>query len=268
MGRDPILKNPLEAGSAEEKAAGLPWAFTPNPRLPNVLIIGDSISMGYTLKVRKILLDQANIYRPLAEGGKEPLNCGDTKTGMKFLNQWLGTNHWDVIHFNFGLHDLKYLDERGNYVSPDQGKQVTPPVLYETNLRVLVAELKKTGASLIWCSTTPIPEGAAGRVKGDEIVYNRIAEKVMKENGIAMNDLWSIVAPKQNELQIRKNVHFTDKGSDILAEAVAQVIKTRLIKATPGQRVLCFGDSITEGGNWVASVGKMVCQPGTNDPER
>lgn len=38
--------------------------------------------------------------------GKQPANCGDTRSGIKNLDRWLGTNHWDVIHFNWGLWDL------------------------------------------------------------------------------------------------------------------------------------------------------------------
>jgi acyl-CoA thioesterase-1 len=66
-------------------------------------------------------------------------------------------------------------------------------------------------------------------VKGDEIIYNRVAEKVMKGNGIAIDDLYSLLAPRCGELQIPKNVHFTDKGSDIQAEAVANVIRKHLL---------------------------------------
>src|SRR5579862_6853691 len=73
------------------------------PGLPRVLLIGDSISIGYTLPVRALLKGRANVVRP-------PLNCGMTDRGLKHLDEWLGSNHWDVIHFNFGLHDLKYLD--------------------------------------------------------------------------------------------------------------------------------------------------------------
>lgn len=80
--------------------------------LPRVLLIGDSISMGYTLEVRERLKGVANVHRP-------PQNCGDSATGLKQLDRWLGTGTWDVIHFNFGLHDLKYLDAQGKYVSPE-----------------------------------------------------------------------------------------------------------------------------------------------------
>jgi acyl-CoA thioesterase-1 len=220
--------NKIESGSAEEKAGGLAWTFTPDPRLPNVLILGDSISIGYTLKVRKLLSNIANVYRPLGHGDKTPANCADTGRGIKCLPEWLGAKHWDVIHFNFGLHDLKYLDQTGKYVTPDKGKQVTLPEVYERNLRQLVGEMKKTGASLVWCSTTPIPEGAAGRVKGDEVAYNAIAEKVMKENEVAIDDLYALMAPRCAELQKQRDVHFTEKGSDVEAEAVANIIKKNL----------------------------------------
>jgi acyl-CoA thioesterase-1 len=223
-----MTNNKIEAGSTQEKATGLAWAFTPDPQLPNVLILGDSISIGYTLKVRKLLSNTANVYRPLDNGNKNPANCADTGTGVKCLPKWLGANHWDVIHFNFGLHDVKYLDEAGKYVTPDKGKQVTLPDVYEKNLRQLVGELKKTGARLVWCSTTPIPEGASGRVKGDEVAYNAIAEKVMKENGVPIDDLYSLMASRCAELQKPRDVHFTEEGSDVEATAVADIVKQHL----------------------------------------
>ncbi|QDV66172.1 SGNH/GDSL hydrolase family protein [Crateriforma conspicua] len=67
--------------------------------LPNVLLIGDSISIGYTTAVRSQLSGVANVYRP-------PTNCGPTTRGVEQIDQWLGDRKWDVIHFNFGLHKL------------------------------------------------------------------------------------------------------------------------------------------------------------------
>src|SRR5581483_1704324 len=73
---------------------------TDDPMKPRVLLIGDSISMGYTLPVRKLLADRANVHRI-------PENGGPTTTGLKNIEKWLGDDKWDVIHFNWGLHDLK-----------------------------------------------------------------------------------------------------------------------------------------------------------------
>jgi len=223
---------PVEGGSAEEKAAGLTWAFKPDPALPDVLIIGDSISSGYTLFVRANLKGVANVFRPVDQTGKKPANCGDTARGLKQLDSWLGERRWRVIHFNFGLHDLKYLDEKGKYVSPDHGKQVAPPAQYEKNLREFVARLKKTGAVLVWGSTTSVPSGSPGRVQGDEKIYNAVARKVMTENGVLVNDLHAAVAEPVPVLQRPNNVHFTDRGSKVLADAVTASIRLALPQPT------------------------------------
>jgi len=191
--------------------------------LPRVLLIGDSISLGYTLPVRELLKGQANVHRALG-------NSGDTTRGLQQLDTWLGTGKWDVIHFNFGLHDLKWLDAKGKYVAPDQGKQVNPLPAYEANLRQLVTRLQATGAKLLWCSTTPVPDGSAGRVKDAELDYNRIAAKVMQEKWIAIDDLHALVAPHQPQWQLPHNVHFSPEGYRALAAQVAASIRAQLVK--------------------------------------
>jgi len=186
--------------------------------LPRVLLIGDSISMGYTVPVRELLKGKANVVRPLE-------NCGETTRGLEKLDKWLGNGKWDVIHFNFGLHDLKYLDTAGRYVPADQGKQVNLLPQYEANLRLLVARLKKTGAKLIWASTTPVPDGSLGRVQGDEVAYNAVALKVMSELGVGVDDLHEAIDRGPAGLQLPKNVHFSKEGYELLAKSVVANIK-------------------------------------------
>jgi lysophospholipase L1-like esterase len=187
-----------------------------DPKLPRVLLIGDSISMGYTVPVRKLLEGKANVHRV-------PENGGPTTHGLKNLDRWLGEGKWDVVSFNWGLHDLK-VDREGKYqVAIDD---------YEKNLRSLVARLKKTGAKLIWVSTTPVPEGKLSPVRkpGDEVKYNAIAKKVMEENGVAVNDLHAFAAARLREIQMPANVHFTKAGSEVLGKEVASVIEAALKK--------------------------------------
>jgi len=214
---------------AAEPGAGTPQpSFVPVadvPGLPRVLLVGDSISMGYTLKVRALLHGRANVHRPAA-------NCGDTGRGLAQLDAWLGDGRWDVIHFNFGLHDLKYLDEAGKYVPPEQGKQVTPLGQYEANLRALVARLRRTGARLVYATTTPVPDGTLGRVAGDERRYNESARRVMQELDIPVDDLCALVTA-QPELQLPQNVHFTPAGYDALAAAVTTSLERQLPAPAP-----------------------------------
>jgi len=194
--------------------------------LPRVLLIGDSISIGYTLPVRELLKGKANVHRPST-------NCGPTSRGVSGIDQWLGKGKWDVIHFNWGLHDLKYLGPKGeNLADPkaaDSHQQI-PPAEYEKNLQLLVKQMKKTGARLIWCSTTPVPSGAKGRVVGDSVKYNQIALRVMEEHGITVDDLYGLSIGKLKKIQRPANVHFTPEGSRMLAVQVVKSISRELEK--------------------------------------
>ena len=208
------------------------WAFTPDPHIPNVLIIGDSISIGYTLLVRQQLQTVANVYHPMVEKGAkigQPFNCGPTGRALTNLDSWLGTTSWQVIVFNFGLHDLEWHDASGAYVPPGTGRQNAPPDVYEKNLRQIVARLQKTGAKLIWATTTPVPANSMARAKGDEVVYNQVAAKVMADNHIAVDDLCAAVKPRLPELQHSPtNVHFNEEGYKVLADSVSENVKLAL----------------------------------------
>ena len=194
------------------------------PGLPRVLLIGDSISIGYTVPVRELLKGKANVHRPLT-------NCGPTTNGLKGINEWLGDGKWDVIHFNWGLHDLKYLGPQGqNLADPkaaDSHQQV-PIDEYEANLRKLVARLKKTCAKLIWRSTTPVPVGAKGRIVGDSANYNAVAQKIMAENEIAIDDQYAFALPRLEKIQRKADVHFTPEGSQELAKQAVMAIEKAL----------------------------------------
>ena len=187
-----------------------------DPKLPRALLIGDSISIDYTEQTRGLLSGRVNVQRI-------PWNGGDTNNGLARLNEAVGGVKWDVIHFNFGLHDLRCTD----------GRYQVPVEEYEKNLREIVRRLKFTGATLIWASTTPVPEGAAGRIPGDEAKYNTAARAAMEESGIPVNDLHAFALPRLKDLQKSQDVHFTDAGSMALAKRVAASILTALGESVP-----------------------------------
>lgn len=187
-----------------------------DPALPRVLLIGDSISIGYTAPTRKLLQGMANVHR-IAENG------GPTINGLAKIDKWLGDGKWDVIHFNWGLHDLKRDKEDKMQVPLDQ---------YEKNLRELVKRLKATKAKLVWASTTPVPEAkvSPARKNSDVIAYNAVAKKIMEENGVAIDDLYTFALPRLDKIQLSANVHFNAEGSTALAEQVAASIQKSLGK--------------------------------------
>ena len=202
-------------------------AFSPvedDPNLPRVLIIGDSISIGYTLPVREMLKGVANVHRP-------PVNCASTKHGINGIEDWVGNKKWDVIHFNWGLHDLKYMGPNGENLADPQlnsSSQQVPIDEYVKNLQRLVLYLKKTKAELIWRNTTPVPIGAKGRVVGDSKKYNDAAQEIMSYYSIETNDLYQFAKANWDKVGRKADVHFTPEGSKELAKLVAKSIRKKL----------------------------------------
>ena len=203
-------------------AAALETAPPSGPEhvLPRVLVIGDSISMGYITPLRDLLKGRAVVQRNKG-------NARDTGKGLQYLDEWLGDTKWDVIQFNFGLHDLK------GFTVDGVTNHKTPPDTYDKQLRLIVERLKKTGARLVWASTTPVPAGCTKQGKiyrreGDAARYNAIAKPIMDETGIPITDLYAVVMSRREELQRPANVHFTARSSAILAERVARGILVAL----------------------------------------
>lgn len=186
--------------------------------LPKVLLIGDSISKGYTPYVAEMMKDQAIITH--SKG-----NAGPTMRGLENIDEWLAVDRWDVIHFNWGLHDMY----RWNYKEDERS-----PAAYEKRLDILVSRLKKTGAKLIWATTTPACSEAEQKCKvivdpGTEREYLEAAARVMKKHTIQVNDLHAFMAPNWKAYSIAENnVHYTPIGSEKLAEQVVAKISSLL----------------------------------------
>lgn len=196
----PIHKREKVKGTANA------WDYVPDdPKLPRVLLIGDSVSRGYTMATRAAMKGKANVHRA-------PENCGPTANGLKKLDVWLGDGKWDVIHFNFGIHD-----------------RATPLADYEKRLEEIIIRLKKTGAKVIWASTTPIPRDDAKKQTPESIIErNAVAEKLAKKHGIAMDDLFSFITPELAKVQNPNDVHFKAEGYEMLGKQVAKSIESQL----------------------------------------
>jgi acyl-CoA thioesterase-1 len=135
-------------------------------------------------------------------------------TGIKNIEVWLGDGQWDLIHFNFGIHDRN-----------------TPIADYTQRLEQLVDRMKKTGAKLIWASTTPIPDDPSKKQSAASIVErNKAAAELMQKHGVATDDLFAAMAPNLAAMQIPNDVHFNAKGYDFLGETVAKSIEGQLPK--------------------------------------
>lgn len=205
----------------------------PVRKIPNVLLYGDSISIGYTPAVRASLEGQATVFRLYRNGGssqqfipnmdtmKETMFQPHLRGGWKFK--------WDLVHFNVGLHDLKYL--KGKHLNKN-GEQVSSMGSYKENLDEICKYLKTEypEAKLVFATTTPVPENAKGRFKGDSIKFNTAAREVLaKHPEIVINDLYAFTMPQRKAwAQEPGNVHYNKKGATEQGKEVARIIAENL----------------------------------------
>ena len=190
---------------------------------PKILIIGDSISLGYTPYVREDLQGIAEVYHNRG-------NAQHTGTGLDSIETWIGTKDWDIIQFNWGLWDLCYRHPD----SKTQGNRdkVHGTITYELedygkNLDSIVQWMKaKSDAKLIFVTTTYVPENEAGRYQEDAIRYNQLAKRIMEENGVVINDIYE--ASRRIHRHYGKDsgdVHYLPEGYQALAKEITDFLK-------------------------------------------
>lgn len=204
----------------EKDRPATPPVLPPNPdNLPKVLLIGDSICGGYYKAVAKALEGKAVV-------AKSSDNGESTAVGVKKIDGWLGDTKWDVIHFNWGVWDMY----GWQYASDDRS-----PAAYAQRLDALVVRMKKTGAKLIWATTTPVPPKPEStmlkRWKTEVVIdpdlerqYREAALEVMKKHNVQVDDLYALLKPRRSEVQADDNVHFSPAGSALMAKQVADCI--------------------------------------------
>jgi len=196
-----------------------------DPKLPRVLLIGDSISIGYTVPVQQSLKGKANVHRI-------PVNGGYSSYGLANIKQWLGDGRWDVIHFNWGIWDTHTLDSTGAILSAEdeavkEGKIRATIAQYQENLNKIIDIMEPTGARLIWATTTPMTCRKGERFRLTDR-YNTAAASVMRSRLIETDDLCTLIRPHLSEMQSDDGCHFTEQGYDYLGKQVAERISAAL----------------------------------------
>jgi len=184
-----------------------------------VLIIGDSISIGYTPVVAHEL--EGRFLVAHHEG-----NSCDSANVLARLDDWLAADaDAALVHVNVGLHDLRLWRRNGEY-------QI-PLAAYRENLAEIVRRLKATGKQLIWATTTPVHDDRNARGTGDffrrnadVLAYNAAAREIVDAAGIPVNDLYAVIAEAGLDDALREDgVHMTDRGYQRLGEAVAAAVR-------------------------------------------
>lgn len=193
---------------------------------PKILIIGDSISIGYTPFVKAYFSDRAIVSH-------NPGNAQHTGTGLSKIKEWLGNEDWDIIQFNWGIWDLCYRHpDSKEYGHRDKinGKPEYSLDQYASNLDSIVTIIKKsTNAKLIFVTTTYVPKDEPGRYESDVQKYNDVAKMIMNKHSIIVNDIYEAsIAIHKDFGKGSKDVHYEKEGYEKLGILIANFLEKQI----------------------------------------
>lgn len=199
---------------ADGKSWRLDKAKVEDPKRPRVLLMGDSILNGYLPAVLKALDGQAYV-----DAWVTPTSQGD-KSLPKQIEDVCAQGPYDVIHFNLGLHGWQ--------------KGRIPEGQYEALTHGLVQAFKKQApkAKIIWASTTPVTaQGKPGELDPEInptiVEHNAMASKVMKEEGVPINDLGALMSAHL-DLARGDRFHWKPEGTALISAQVIDTLKRAL----------------------------------------
>lgn len=187
--------------------------------LPDILLIGDSIRMGYCATVASALSDVARVVFPEE-------NCANSQFIITRLESWAGlAPEPAIVHVNFGQWDVARFN--------GTGERLTSPEEYRRNAAIIFRALSAffPRARRIFATTTPMRPGPYvgphPRTDADVDEYNAIAVEVAREHGVAVNDL-NAFARGWPATDYADAVHFTPEASARLGGEVARVLRAAL----------------------------------------
>ena len=194
--------------------------------MQRVVLIGDSIRLGYEETVKKNLAGVAQVWSPTD-------NCQHTVNVLLNFYCWIQQQNPDVVHINAGGWDVR------NVVRGVPGN-IVPLEQYRENVRRLLELIRQyTRARIIWATITAmdIPAnfrnhaatGHPARTEGDIERYNAAALAVTGEMGVPVNDLYGVMMRAGKEkLLCPDGVHLTAEGYEMLGTVVAEAVQREM----------------------------------------
>jgi hypothetical protein len=190
------------------------WEVRPahaDPKLPNVLLLGDSITRAYYPEVLRQLSGVANVYLMASS-----TSVGDPRLPRQ-IEEFSSAEGvmFSVVHFNNGMHGWAYSEEEYRKAFP----------AFVSALRTIAPK-----AALIWASTTPVKtESEPGPTNARVDARNGIAQGIVKSDGIALDDQHGLMA--QHFDMFKDSPHFTEQGSAIQGKQAAEMIRGLLSRS-------------------------------------
>lgn len=194
--------------------------------MKKVLLLGDSIRMGYDHYVKELLEGTCEVYYDEQDNGR--FAAYTLWQANQFFRKY---GKFDVVHWNNGYWDMN--------IEAPMAEPMHPVDEYVHFLKRIIAEIRRNGAEIIFATTTPILDNGASldntgtgtsiTYSNDWVIqYNDAAKKLMAEEGIAVNDLYTLMHRDPNFYKCGDGLHLTEEGSRVCAEQAARMIAEKL----------------------------------------
>lgn len=201
-----------QVGPSKTEEIEWTWEVRPahtDPKLPNVLLLGDSITRNYYPEVQRELVSTANVYL-LATSA----SVGDPRL-LRQLADYATAEpiKFSVVHFNNGLHGSAYSEAE-----------------YRESFPSLIAALHALApkAALVWATTTPVKvDSEPGPTNARIQARNSIAQSFVREDGIGVDDQHGLMA-EHPDLYL-DGVHYNEQGSKLQGMQAANTIRRLLL---------------------------------------
>lgn len=187
--------------------------------MKTIVLIGDSIRMAYQPLVAEKLADRCTVWGP-AE------NCRHSLWALDHFAQWVEPRKPDLVHCNFGIHDVALQKDGRNQIVLEQ---------YRLCLERFIGKVEALGARMIWATTTPLfvagpekPQSDWPRRPEPVEAYNAAALRIVRRHKIPVNDLHKVILQQPLRCLSRDGCHMEPFGNEALAEAVARCIEKHL----------------------------------------
>ncbi|MGB9415123.1 MAG: SGNH/GDSL hydrolase family protein [Acidobacteriaceae bacterium] len=187
----------------------------PDPKLSNVLLLGDSLSRNYFPQVTRDLAGMANVYLMASS-----TSVGDPRLPHQ-IREFAAMENvpFRIVHFNNGMHGWGYTEAQYKAAFPE----------FLRTVRSLVGKNAGKTSALIWANITPVEPNAFNGASNSRIdARNAIARSFIDAAHIPIDDQNTLMLQHQNLHQ--DTVHFNTAGSNLMGDQVAAKIRTQLGK--------------------------------------
>ena len=185
------------------------WAEDTRRDKKRVLLIGDSISVGYRSEVHKLLNGDAYVSAISTSKGIDNPNLIREIDFYAHAEEF----EYEAIHFNNGLHGF-HLDDEG----------------YREGYERVIAYFHEQYPSvkLILALSTPVTVvGDAGTFSDENDIVlrrNRIVCELAEKYGLEVNDLYACVAGRA-ELSAGDGYHYKAEGYQVLSKQIVALLR-------------------------------------------